>query len=185
MRVLLRSLMWIVYLLTYPKFMPIETKSFVGRRCCKHFCKARDCRRFLPAAGWIRCVTKMGYPKTSHTFPGLTITADSWSSQQCDTPRNWGRWCLLLQTSREHYSARRRGLLARDVASAIHACTSTPLRPTFVCDINDISGYALGVSSSSPIPPTLLLSFVYKGIVKFQYKGRLGDARRISQDIII
>ena len=54
-----------------------------------------------------------------------------------------------------------------------------------MCDINDISGYALGVSSSSPIPPTLLLSFVYKGIVKFHYKGRLGDARRISQDIII
>jgi hypothetical protein len=23
-----------------------------------------------------------------------------------------------------------------------HACTSSPLRPTFVCDINDISGYA-------------------------------------------
>jgi hypothetical protein len=57
-----------------------------------------------------------------------------------------------------------------------HARTSSPLRPTFVCDINDISGYApwrLFVSSSSPIPPTLLLLFVYKGIVKFQYKGRL------------
>ena len=43
----------------------------------------------------------------------------------------------------------------------------------------------LGVSSSSTIPPTLLLLIVYKGIVEFQYNGRLGDVRRISQDIII
>jgi hypothetical protein len=124
--------------------MPIETKSFVGRRCRRHFCKARDCRRFLPAAG-----SRIDY----HCLR----TNDSRSSQQRDTTRNRGAGASgpaenTIPLGGEDSS---RGTWHMQK----HACTSSPLRPTFVCDINDISGYAPWhlFFFSHPAHPTIIV----------------------------
>jgi hypothetical protein len=67
-------------------------------------------------------------------------TNDSRSSQQRDTTRNRGAGASgpaenTIPLGGEDSS---RGTWHMQK----HACTSSPLRPTFVCDINDISGYA-------------------------------------------